>query len=120
MRRLWPDLTLDLFLSRFPIQVIKPVPEHKFSNVREITASKEERAIKWYGLTLPEYRLEATGTLQNYKEEWLPGDLYQEESRRGQMEINGRGSKQSLREYATPFTREGPRGPDRAQGGRVF
>lgn len=44
-----PDLTLDLFLSRFPIEMVKPILEEKFSNwvqararMRDIRASKQE------------------------------------------------------------------------------
>ena len=51
--------------------MVKPILEEDFSNwvqaierMRDISAGKQERALRWYGLTLPEYRREATRSQQ--------------------------------------------------------
>ena len=63
------DLTLDSFLSRFPIGMVEPILEEDLSNwvqarkrMRDIRASTQERALRWYGMTLSEYRREAVAS----------------------------------------------------------
>ena len=71
------DLTLDLFLSHFPIETVTAILEENFGNwmqarerMRDIRASKQERALRWYGLTLPECRREAAHGQQDHREGW--------------------------------------------------
>ena len=90
------DLTRDLFLSRFPIEMVKPILEEDFSNwvqarerMRDIRANKQESAFRWYGLTLPECRREAALSQQNDRKGWLPGELCLHEGKREQMDTSG-------------------------------
>ena len=90
---------------------------HAIERMRGIRTNEQKRALRWYGVTLPEYRRETTRSQQSHRDGCPPVEVCLDDGSAGRMQTNGN-ERQQHRTYNIGLARDAPGGAGRAQGGR--
>lgn len=91
-----PQTALRLYLSRFPMEMLRAVACEEFESwvdarekIRQEINARQQWAVDWYNEATPKQRREALRNAQFVGEGWFPQELVQAERQRMRREMEG-------------------------------